>query len=361
MVERLSFDNVKDLEDRELQRIEDFQDTLGKISIHSIDPTIDMSHPRPASIAVDRFLSTSDLPEKALYLLPEYTTALGEAELLGFEPYVSTGSKTSGHGVFFGALYFADGRELEVAVKPHDAKDPDPEILRKMQVSCLGDFYKNLAAHEAKFEGLHSVGVVIDKSGVPYSLTLLDSDLSTLDSIDWTNFHKEGFDDTGMRILWDKAAVLVADVHDEDDSSHGDLAPRNFATHPEGLLELIDWEMGNVTNFRSDLRTRTKRTHDDLRRLMYSMLNPPDIGKLSGVDMFKEFNGDWWDGFRDVFFDTYQDWRLALAQQGSHKAQVVRETEEEMAEVAEKLRMDALIFQDRYNDFKMSRDQSKNK
>lgn len=347
MSEKYNQEQLYKAEHGPTERVEAFRVALEDIAVAPLHATLDISNESPAKDAANTFIFENRNDEPTLFLEPDLVEAIDEAEgLVGFQPYVVASSKTSGHGVFFGALRLGDGSEVEVAVKPHHYDSDDILDKRKMERSCLRDYFTNIAAHKAQFDGLKSIGFLLDLDGTPYSLTLLEEELSTYDSIDWTVLHKEGHETSGMRTLWDKAAMLVAHLHSTGDSFHGDLAPRNIGTNPEGQVFLIDWELGNVTTHEShDTRQRGRKLHSEMRKLMESMLYPTYKG---GTGMFQDLKDvSWWDGFKDVFFDTYCDWRLGLAEQGAHHGVVLKETKAELSDLAEKLRMDVLMLEDR--------------
>lgn len=332
------------------ERAAEFAEALMLADIETISVVPDIGLADPTVDATRRFIAEQYRPETTLYLVPELSDELA-GNVVGFEQIVSSlDSSASGHGVFFGSIYLADGGELQVAVKPHHIGDADANDRRKMERSCLRDYFTNVAAHEAKFDGIKSIGFMLGDDGTPFSLTLLDLSINTLETVEWTKMYKEGHETSGMKADLEKAAILLARVHVTGDSFHGDPAPRNCAGNLDGQMFLIDWELGNITTQSDESgKTRSKMTYYDLSRFMRSLAHPKSLPKEAGVAMFKDCKGSWWDAFKDVFLDSYMDWRLALVADGSHQAKAVRQTKEELEHIQEKLRMDMLMIQDRFD------------
>lgn len=331
----------------EQARIAEFQGILARAAVLPLTASVDIEQADPVAAAKDSFFRTDFQPvgedglsRPTFYALPEVTHELAE-DLVGFEPFISRGGKASGHGVFFGALQFADGMELAVAVKPHFSNENDPESKRNAESSCLQDYFGNVAAKKCGFESLEPVGFILDEDGTPYSLTVLDQTLDTLDNINWTHFFEEGFDTIGMKDLLYKVAMITALLHNNGESFHGDLAARNIATNIYGQVFLIDWEYGNVTNSPApDAEERFGKSWVDLRKLLQSMIRPANI-KDPGVGMFEHCKESYWDNFKELFFDDYLEARKQLAQQGSHHMKKLRDTEAELQQLENSLHLEA--------------------
>lgn len=334
------------------ERIVDFADVLEEAPVQTINPEVNMSSLNPARDAVDEFMASYNVFEPSLLLRPEFAQLVKGAPVVGFEPYVSSQQKNegsridpiSGHGVFFGALILEDGNEIEIAVKPHHIPgNTDESDKRRMARSCVRDYYTNVAAHQGGFEGILPIGFLLNPNGTPYSLTLLNQEMSTFDTVDWRSFFSPGFETEGMRDMWDKAAMRVAVLHDMGMSSHNDLYPRNFGATVDGHVDLIDWEKGNVTNNNEvDLKKRFKLTKNDIKDLMEGMVKPENYG---GIAMFAANKGDWWEDFKDVFLSLYVEARLSLAEE-SHQKGRVKEVAMELYELQDHLRIEMMMMQD---------------
>lgn len=327
-------EHLINVQDKEAQRIAEFQNLLPLLAIAPLYAEIDLKSKDPASETGKRFVIENNFGMPTFFAVPEIANELQEG-LVSFEPLVSRG-KASRNGVFFGAFHFTDGSQLEVAVKPHPIGSEDKLGFREAEVACLKDYFTNVAAQKAKFEGLTPVGMILNEEGMPYSITLLDEALTTQDSTDWTEFYKEGHETAGMREMWGKVASVVALLHDTGDCVHGDLEARNIAANPDGHVFLIDWEFGQVTTAPSiDIEERFGKSLIDIKALMVSMARPSNLpyNQRPGIGLFTHNKGLWWDGFKDIFFDEYASWRLAMAGQGKHHTKKVRETEEELQQL----------------------------
>lgn len=328
-----------DLPPSELERIDQFRETLGRIEVKPLTTQIDINEVYPAAVAKRDFFNNNYQPGPCFYALPEIAHELAE-DLTGFEPYVSRGGKASAHGVFFGALTFADGFELPVAVKPHSVNEDSVYSRREAEESCLRDYFTNSAATKSGFESLEPVGFILDDGGNSYSLTVLDEKLTSLESNEWREFFRKGFVNTGMREQLYKVALNAASLHDTGYSYHGDLAPRNIATNLYGQVFFIDWEKGNLTKAEApDIEERFGKSWIDLKTLMQGMVKPP-YGNDPGIGMFKYCEGDWWNCFKDVVLDDYLETRRMLASQGSHHMIRLKATESELVQLEHALHLE---------------------
>jgi hypothetical protein len=326
--------------DPEAQRIADFIDFLPTIEhISTIEPDIDFSDDDPIRFAEKRFMAFQHNGRPSLYLNAREVQA--QPSHIGFQPLVSRGGKRSAHGVFFGVLQLDDAA-LPIAVKPHTAN---------AFTTGLDDYFKTVAMAQVGFESLTPAGLFLgsDKDQTAYSMTLLEEGLTTIDSIDWADFYPHIEENTGMKELWRAVSDQAAILHAAGNRSHGDMAARNIATNSEGMTFLIDWEHARISKDQArDPEVRYSHSYSDLSVLLESMCLPPhaNIGGKSGIGVFYNQNGDWWQGFCDVFFDEYVYMRRELAQVGTHNAQLRQDVEEELEQLTISLKEDVQMMQD---------------
>lgn len=327
--------------DAEAQRIAEFFDMLGEISIiKTINPDIDFTNERPIDAAQKRFM-TYEYDEQqagpALFLNPAVMARPeGENTYLEFEPLIARSGKRSAHGVFFGILSVS-GCDLPVAVKPHTNDNAFQ--------TGLNDYFKLHAFAEEGFDTLQPAGLILSdrETNRGYSLTVLEEGLTTFESIDWVNFYPNVVDNPGMQEMWRKVSDVTAMLHADGNKSHGDLAARNIAQLPEGCTYLIDWEYAYISKEPPvSVEARYRQSYADLKVLLESMCLPSHKvveGKL-GIGIFYGKDGDWWEGFRQVFFDEYVAMRKHLAAEGSHRGKVRDEVKQEIYLLERSLRED---------------------
>lgn len=319
-------------EDLQAKRISEFLAVLPGTAIASLDVAVDICSENPVSDVSREFMLERSLGMRTLYAPSEIATDL-QNHMLGFEPITSK-SKASRNGVFFGAFHLDDGSEMRVAVKPLAPVDGSSMSKVVAEKECLKDYFMNVVATEANFDCLQPFGMLIDQEGTCYSLTVLDEELDTFDSIDWSVFYDPKHETTGMMQLWSKVASLVAMLHSTGESFHGDLAPRNISNNPSGQVALLDWEAGSISTKPSvDLEERFGKSWLDLKSLMVSLARPNTMKYNPGAGLFKYCETSWWEAFEDVFFTEYCDWRMALAEQGSHHMKAVHYTTEELTQL----------------------------
>lgn len=311
----------------------EFAETISTAPVEELMVQPDLKSAQPSDEAGKRFIAMQYKPETTFYVTSEFKQVSG-SEIIGFEPFVSSTGVLSYHGVFFGGLETENGSQIPVAVKPHEIVCDDVVSKRDAEKSCFSDYFTNVAAKLGHLCSLEPVGFILGKDGDPYTITLLEDDLTTLDSIDWTVFYREGTETVGMRDIWKKTAVNVANLHSIGDSLHGDLATRNIATNSDGQILLIDWEHGNITESNSgDIEERFGNSLVDLRKLMDDMARPTHLLSNPGVGLFQECSGSWWEAYVDIFYDKYKEWREVHAAQGKHHTQRVENTEDELVQL----------------------------
>lgn len=325
--------------DTESVRVSEFQELLGQLSVKPLTTELDMSDADPTQRARTEFIGRDYQARPTLYVAANIAGEVGSS-IQGFKPYISRSGKASAHGVFFGALVLNDGFDLPVAVKPHEVTEDTGLSRRESETSCLRDYFTNVAAEKCGLKSLEPVGFMLSEGEQPYSLTVLDEKLTSFDSINWTRYYEEGYETVGMRELYYKAALHAANLHDTGYSYHGDLAPRNIATNLYGQVFFIDWEKGNVTQSEApDVEERFGKSLVDLKALMMASVKPP-FGSDPGIGMFMQCQGNYWEEFKDVFFDDYAETRLVLASRGSHHMRRLRNTHEELKHLEATLRME---------------------
>lgn len=319
------------IRDAEFERVWAFNETLKNIRMtQSVDTDINFGDERPVAFAQKRFLAFEHSDDRlTLYTNPEVVTT--EPEHYSFVPRISRAGKLSQHGVFFGDLSLGNGQEVAVAVKPH---------VDERRASCLDEYFNNDAVHQLGIYTLTSMGFILgDREEEPaYSLTILKEGLTTLDSIDWSEFFPDISANPGMQEMWRSIAGQAATLHDEGNKSHGDLAGRNIADTvnaggQEGTF-FIDWETADIRQRKPrDAEVRFNRSYGDLSTLMESMCLPPKANYKSGIGIFFGKTGDWWQGFRDIFFDEYLDVRRGLSVQGNQDRSSRADIAEELKEL----------------------------
>lgn len=310
-----------------------FETEITGIKIQELSVLPDISEAYPAVEAGRRFISSQYSSDQTLYVDSQYVASVGD-EIVGFESYSSNTGVASFHGVFFGELHVSSGATIPVAVKPHKSIDDDLVSRREAEQSCFADYFTNIATEQAHIGSLKSLGFVIGRDGGIYTLSIIEDELTTLDSIDWTVFFEEGEETQGMRDIWRKAAVNIANLHSIGASFHGDLATRNIATNTDGQILLIDWEFGNITERPSvDMEERFGRTLHDLRKLVEDLLKPTTLTNGQGVGLFTHCKGSYWEAFEEFFFDKYEEWREIHAAQGKHHTKKVEGTAEELTQL----------------------------
>lgn len=315
---------------QEAVKVQEFASLLSSIEVVPMEFEVDVSSQNPSVDVMREVQVSSDFKTPKFFVIPELFESVSK-RLVGFEPVVASGVQGSRHGVFFGDLVFDDWSEIAVAVKPYVSPTDEVNEKRKAESECLNDFFTTTAARESGFESIVPLGFILDADGTPYSITLLDEGIDTLDTFDWTNFFDEDFDSQNMRNILTKLAFHAAILHEHGDSFHGDLAPRNAAYTMEGNVFLIDWEYGKVTSHSSgDPEEHFGRTFTDLKSMMLAMMDPTDLKHNPGIGLFESAKGPWWDAFQETFFLDYAECRRMLATQGSHHQKKLQQTSQEI-------------------------------
>ena len=342
-----SFEPIPNFQDLEKQRIEDFTEIVPQLKPELINVDINLSSDLPKNEAISSFLNNRLRTGSPIaYLAPEYYKLCDGT--MKFEPYKSQAGKASRHGVIFGDLEFSEHESVPVAVKPFQIV----EGRAITELECLSDYFGNAVAHKFNLGGLEPIGMIDDTKKNFYSLTVLQRSLDTFDNINWADFYPDFNNSLGMQELWIKAAHSIAILHNMGDSYHGDLYLRNIATNPEGMVFPIDWEKSEFScSFRRDFEERYVERMKDLKQLIISMSYPMNIGVGSGVGMFMEVRGDWWDVFNEIFFAEYKSWRMDLASQGNHKARVLSETKLEFDQLEIDLKDELEAIQTQYSPY----------
>jgi len=325
--------------DRELENVTRFQEVLSNIS--HIEPQVvkldiyEQTESDPVNVAKERFASYGS--HGTLYLENRYLRFAGEEA--SFEPRITRGGKRSAHGVVFGDLNIGEEEPVPVAVKPHKFEGAVD--------SCLGEYYNNEMVRQLGLPNLEAVGFVVSSGNEAYSMTRIDDTLSTIDAIDWSDFYPDMAKDPGMQEIWRQVSYQAAILHSHGNMSHGDFAARNIAVTIDGGVFLIDWEKAylNMTPPR-DAEARYARSHGDLSMLMESMCRPTHDDFKAGIGLFYGKEADWWQGFREIFFDTYRHVRLELATEGNHHKQTENDVREELHVLDQSLLEDMSMMRD---------------
>lgn len=309
------------VEDKELRRVQAFDRLIGEVT--QISPNnvgLDVMTEHPTDEAIKRFNLYERSGATTLYLSGVVASSLAiDGSQISFEPRISSAGKSSRHGVFFGDLQIGRNQAIPVAVKPHEASSDSPAPV----ASCLKDFLNNDAVKEFGLHTPQAVGYIIGKEGdAAYSLSLLDESLSTLDGIDWSNFFPDTSKDPGMQEIWRELSQQVGILHSTGNASHGDLAPRNAATSADGGVFMIDWETANLSKLPPrDGNVTLLRSHSELSILQESMCRPTHVNYKKGIGLFYGKGGDWWEGFREIFYDEYCETRRMEASNAARPRQ----------------------------------------
>lgn len=311
-------------------RIRAFTDTLdGLANMRVVTFEFDFAERYPVKQAIDRFLLYDCEVAPTLYLHPDIGE-FGQDSTLSFTPRMARSGKHSGHGVFFGDIDCGGGQQLPVAVKPHSVEGTN---------SCLTDYLNGCAVNDLGIFSLQPVGFILDRTGrKAYSLTYLEETLTTLDSVDWSDFYIHADQHPGMQETWLQAARLLALVHSNGSLNHGDFAPRNIATTADGGLLFIDWEEAEVSMAQPrDAEVRYGLSYKDLFVLAESFCRPATDDFKAGIGLFYGKGGDWWNGFREIFFDEYVAFRREMAEMGSHNSARRAAVDSELQELSRSL------------------------
>lgn len=328
-------------QDPEAERIVQFQKSLVSVNnIEIINPEFDFEEKDPVNYSIKRFLAYEYDKTPTLFINPELgIDTSSKISNIEFTPLIARGGKRSAHGVFFGKLS-VDGEQLNIAVKPHtvNALKTGPD-----------DYFKNLVVKKFGHYNLSPAGLYIVNEEEAYSMTILDEGLSTLDSIDWTEYYPNIDNNPGMQEMWRSVSGQAALLHASGNKMHGDMAARNIATSADGFTFFIDWEYARLSEQKPrDAETRYNHSYGDLSVLLESMCLPPhaDIGGKAGIGILYGKNCDWWEAFCEIFYNEYLFVRTSLAEEGSHHIQTMYEVEDELTELTRSLRDEIQMMQD---------------
>lgn len=325
-------------QDPEFNRVVGFERAVGSIAvIRTVDTAIDFSINNPIEHAIKQFL-TYEYDGKNTLLLPSELAGYEEVKAVNFSPLVARGGRHSGHGVFFGNLHFDHDNQLPVAIKPHTINP---------QSSSLKDYLNNIGANQLGFFNLQPAGVLLRNSGVSYSLTVLKDDLTTLDTIDWSEFYPKFSDNPGMIQIWSQVARQSALLHANGTLEHGDLAGRNIAITTDDNVFFIDWERATLQLGQPrDAEVRYNHSFGDLSVLAESMCRPPHDDFKAGLGIFYAKTGNWWQGFKDLVFDEYVDYRMGMAANESNHNHTLQDVTEEIEVLSDSLQEEIAVLKE---------------
>ncbi len=343
--------------DLEQERVDQFSSIISntEVTIRDVIPDIDQDD-YDVRGAMKRFVAYEYKEEPTLYVNPKLGIETGISELR-FAPYMSRGGKKSKHGVFFGKLALGGYDGIDVAVKPHDTTLESTDF--QYFESAVGDYFKTAAVHDLGVFTLTHAGIFLGSPDdeMAYSMTMLKEGVTTIDSIDWSQFFPNTQRHPGMQQIWTSIAEQLACFHDYSDGklykSHGDLAPRNIATSSDEGQFFIDWETASFTpGIPKDTEVGATSAYLDLSVLVESMCLPPhaNLGGKNGIGIFYGKQGDWWKGFRDIFWDTYATMRRELANKQSHKNRLTSQLDEELDWLESELEDSIIMYRDICND-----------
>ncbi len=299
-------------EGSEQERVQKFNQTILQLEVQRINDTPIIETEKPKDFAIDNFI-LENYPTliPTAYYNPQFEALFSDGTL-NFSANKSQIGKSSIHGVIMGDLSSMH-YSLPVVIKPFLVRYNTIEFNKKTELKCLKDYYGNVISKLYGLGHIDPVGIIFNPGEVHYSVSVLQRPLETFDSIDWSNFLSDIESNEGMVDLWRRAAMAVAQVHSLGDSFHGDLLLKNIATNPKGEVFLIDWESGNFLTSNShsiDQKEITK--FKDLNNLIKSMISPFSLDILSGSEMFKNIEEDWWTVFKKVFYDEYRLNRIKI-------------------------------------------------
>ena len=134
--------------------------------------------------------------------------------------------------------------------------------------------------------------------------------------------------------------------------SWGGLAGRNVGEKGGALSDqtrviLLDWESATIGGQPPrDAEVRYSHSHSDITTIVESMCRSTDDDFRAGIGVFAGKSGDWWQGFRAVFLDSYLERRRQILDQTAADAATVRDVNEELAELEKSLQQDVAMYQD---------------
>lgn len=327
------------LKNNELDRIHGFCEALSAVeSCRLLETKVYIDDDEyPVESSIRRFELYERSAEPAFLLASSLSPFAGQSPR-SLYPRVARGGHRSRHGVFFADIEMDGGTRVPVAVKPFDLDDHVG--------ACARDYFSNCAIREFGFESLQPAGIVSmpDRS---YALTVLDESLSTLDSINWKVFYPDTTKHPGMRQLNSQIARQLAFMHSTGRIKHGDFAHRNIATTAEGNLFFIDWEGSVQTSSPGrDAEMRYSNSYPDIKDMLKSICLPKNAHPVAGIEMlYGKDDCDWWNAFREIFFDEYLAFRQDCAVSERMTPVDIRETNDELQQLVSSIREEARILQ----------------
>lgn len=309
----------------ELERVQTFQSVLESlVSVHPVDATMDLRQPNPAVDKARQLLTYERTTETTLNISPSFQVECPVSEVR-FEPLESRAGKNSRHGVFFGNLIVGEEYySIPVAVKPF--------IDTSHSEATTVEYLNTAAAHSLGLSSIMPVGFILDGERQSYLLTRLEESLTTLDTIDWSEFYPNTANNPGMSEHWSQTARLLALFHSLGSCCHGDTAGRNLAiTADDSGVIMIDWELARISlQPPRDAEIRYGYSQEDLNVLVESLCRPAHINYKAGLGIFYGKGGDWWQAFDNLFFKEYASHRLDFASIGKHKRALLADVKEEL-------------------------------
>lgn len=320
----------------ERDRVIAFQETLAQVgSSRVVELQFDFKGEGDAvQSAASQVIAEAYTDDPALLVQPKFKELTAANTQIDFMPYRTRAGKRSAHGVFFGELVYGDEenpQRLPVAVKPHAAD---------AQRSAAKDYAANLGVQELGMHNLESVGVIMssDKERTAYSISVLEPEITTLDSVNWDYIRSNPKLAMQIAPTWSQVARSAALIH-ATGSMHGDFAARNIAWHADGGVFPIDWEQAKLSQRTPrDAEARYELSRTDMVLLFESVvlpLKPKNGGLRAGVDLFKG-ESDKWAAFDETIFKEYAQTRLAFVE---GDARQTAEVKDELAELANSLKL----------------------
>lgn len=336
----MSYEKEKTLPffESESSRIEDFGNVVKTVvDIKPVPIKLDLTLDDPVELAFTQFKNEhSSLMGPTLFLNEQFMQ--NNTGPLTFNPLVARGKKSK-HGVFFGSLYLDDDKYIEVAVKPHITAVGSLREAGSTH-SAIKDYANNQLIRDLDFDGLQTVGFLLDSMHRAYSFTKLDESITTLDSIDWTGFFPDIENNPAMCSMWSLISQQAAQLHSIGSAQHGDLAPRNIAiSSSKDSVFFIDWEDARINLSQPrDPEVALSYSLSDLSVLLESMCRPSHDDFKPGIGIFYQKKEDWWSGFKTVFFDEYCSSRLQIASNQNQPSNKLADVKEELVELEKRLR-----------------------
>lgn len=297
------------------------------VTIEVVEPNIDVSLAGADEDYAKTLIMGSDILRGNTLIVPE---SMSETVTTGVDNKISferrrTGPKKSSHGVFFGDLNIG-GVNYSVAMRPYSEAAAKDSIL---------DYSRNKIAIQRCMGNLAHLGVLGFEDGPKYVVTLLEEGLSTLDSMDWSEFRNdpESKPSEPLVNILNGAAREIAYAHHKN-IGHGDLAARNIAVTTRSAIFLIDWEKAQVhKESYTDVEVRFGSVMKDMRLFIPSLINSPEHPLEPGLgllDRNRSFE-DNWAILSAKFVEPYEQWRSDFVS-GMHKERLDHHSRNERSE-----------------------------